>query len=101
MAPGPRRPARRCSARSARHEDAFATYHARDREHVGAARAGEPPVEARLPSLTLRHGIHAAEAWVAWADEAEAVLPTLVGPPPPGQSVAGSPPADLSGGAAT
>lgn len=59
------------------HEEKLRTFRSIEKEHFS-----EPPLEAippvhRLVYMTLRRGILGEEAWLAWADELQAVLEGL------------------------
>jgi PadR family transcriptional regulator, regulatory protein AphA len=59
------------------HQEKLQTYRAIEREHFRESPLEAIPVVRRLVYMTLRRGILGEEAWLAWADELEAVIATL------------------------
>ncbi len=55
-----------------RHECTLATFLGIEKEYLASPSAEQ--VQLQLPYLTLRRGILGEQAWLAWADEVEAVL---------------------------
>ncbi|WP_322795366.1 PadR family transcriptional regulator [Tepidiforma sp.] len=62
------------------HHERLAAYRAIE-AHFGGVPPGQLPREFLGPYLTLRAGIRFEEAFLAWADEAEAVLFARANPP--------------------
>jgi PadR family transcriptional regulator, regulatory protein AphA len=65
------------AAQRAAHRQRLETYEAIEREHYAPAAVAAMPDNLRLVHLTLRRGIHAERAWLAWLDEVDEVLATL------------------------
>ncbi len=59
------------------HEEKLETYRAVEKEHFSESPLEEMPILHRLVYMTLRRGTLGEEAWLAWADELEAVIATL------------------------
>lgn len=59
------------------HEEKLRTYLAIENEHFREVPLEALPPEHRLVYMTLRRGILGERAWLAWADEVEAVLATM------------------------
>lgn len=59
------------------HEEKLQTYRAIEKEHFSGAPLEAIPRVHRLVYMTLRRGILGEEAWLAWADELQAVLESL------------------------
>lgn len=68
--------AREVGRQRERHQQKLDAYLAIEREYYNPQALVAAPLRLRLLHLTLRCGIHAETAWLAWADES---LGTLAG----------------------